>query len=201
MFNAGFFEIAVIGVVALIVLGPERLPKVARTVGIMLGRLQRYVDNVKSDINREIQLDELKRLQEQLANQAREMESSMKTSMSQVETNVSKEVKAIENSLNDTVAALTGHASSTAEPGAVNAANSVEVAETAASGTVGVVAAAVVSSPEAATAQTDNVPASVEEELYYPVVSPAADCLAGVNAPPSAPPAAATNAAQQKTGS
>ena len=61
MFDIGFTELIVIGVVALIVIGPERLPKVARTAGHLYGRLQRYVSSVKSDISQEIQLDELRR--------------------------------------------------------------------------------------------------------------------------------------------
>jgi sec-independent protein translocase protein TatB len=61
LFDIGFSELLVIGVVALIVIGPERLPKVARTAGHLYGRLQRYVSTVKSDISREIQLDEIKR--------------------------------------------------------------------------------------------------------------------------------------------
>ncbi|MDA8128498.1 MAG: Sec-independent protein translocase protein TatB [Betaproteobacteria bacterium] len=61
MFDIGFSELVVIGVVALIVIGPERLPKVARTAGLLYGRLQRYVSSVKSDISREIQLDEIRR--------------------------------------------------------------------------------------------------------------------------------------------
>lgn len=61
MFDIGFSEIVVIGVVALVVIGPERLPKVARTVGLLVGRMQRYVATVKADISQEIQLDELKR--------------------------------------------------------------------------------------------------------------------------------------------
>src|SRR5262249_15870907 len=56
MFDIGFSELLVIGVVALIVIGPERLPRVARTVGVLAGRLQRYVADVKADINREIEL-------------------------------------------------------------------------------------------------------------------------------------------------
>ena len=59
---------------ALIVIGPERLPKVARTVGHLLGRLQRYVGDVKSDISREMQLEDLKKLQQQVADQAKSME-------------------------------------------------------------------------------------------------------------------------------
>lgn len=61
MFDIGFTELIVIGVVALIVIGPERLPKVARTAGHLYGRLQRYVSTVRSDISREIQLDEMRR--------------------------------------------------------------------------------------------------------------------------------------------
>jgi sec-independent protein translocase protein TatB len=61
MFDIGFTELLVIGVVALIVIGPERLPKVARTAGHLYGRLQRYLSTVKTDISREIQLDEIKR--------------------------------------------------------------------------------------------------------------------------------------------
>ena len=57
MFDIGFSELMVIGVVALLVIGPEKLPKVARTLGHLLGRAQRYVNDVKSGINREIQLE------------------------------------------------------------------------------------------------------------------------------------------------
>ena len=63
MFDIGFSEIMVIAVVALIVLGPEKLPKTARTLGHLFGRLQRYVADVKADINRELALEDLKKLQ------------------------------------------------------------------------------------------------------------------------------------------
>lgn len=78
MFDVGFSELIVIGIVALIVIGPERLPKVARTVGHLLGRAQRYVNDVKADINREMQLDELKKLQSQVAESARSLEDSVR---------------------------------------------------------------------------------------------------------------------------
>ena len=78
MFDIGFSELVVIGIVALLIIGPKRLPKVARTVGLLLGRAQRYVSDVKSDINREMQLDELKKLQSQVVESAREMESSVR---------------------------------------------------------------------------------------------------------------------------
>jgi sec-independent protein translocase protein TatB len=79
MFDIGFSELIVIGVVALIVIGPERLPAVARTLGHLLGRAQRYVNDVKSDISREVQLDELKKLQSQVTDSARELESSVRS--------------------------------------------------------------------------------------------------------------------------
>lgn len=78
MFDIGFSELMVIGIVALLVIGPERLPKVARTLGHLLGRAQRYVNDVKSDINREMQLDELKKLQAQVADSARSFEDSVR---------------------------------------------------------------------------------------------------------------------------
>jgi len=78
MFDIGFSELVVIAIVALVVIGPERLPKVARTIGLLLGRAQRYVNDVKSDINREMQLDELKKLQSQVTDSAREFETSMR---------------------------------------------------------------------------------------------------------------------------
>ena len=85
MFDVGFTELLVIALVALIVIGPERLPKVARTVGVLLGRLQRYVSDVKSDINREMQLEELKTIQDQVSSQARELQNSLTSEMRTVE--------------------------------------------------------------------------------------------------------------------
>jgi sec-independent protein translocase protein TatB len=61
MFDIGFLELAVIAVVGLIVIGPERLPEVARTVGTWVGRFRRFVSNVKSDINRELRQEELRK--------------------------------------------------------------------------------------------------------------------------------------------
>ena len=78
MFDIGFSELMVIGIVALLVIGPEKLPKVARTLGHLLGRAQRYVNDVKSDINREIQLDELKKLQSEVTESARSLEDSVR---------------------------------------------------------------------------------------------------------------------------
>lgn len=71
MFDVGFSELMVIAVVALIVIGPERLPKVARTVGHLFGRLQRYVNDVKADIQREMELDELRKFKSTVEDAAR----------------------------------------------------------------------------------------------------------------------------------
>ncbi len=64
MFDIGFWELALIGVVALLVVGPDRLPALARTVGLWVGRIRRYATTVRDDIEREIQADELKKLLE-----------------------------------------------------------------------------------------------------------------------------------------
>ena len=67
MFDIGFLELTVIAVVALIVIGPERLPEVARTVGAWVGRFRRFVSNVKSDIDRELRQEELRKALERNA--------------------------------------------------------------------------------------------------------------------------------------
>jgi len=85
MFDIGFSEIVVIAVVALIVIGPERLPKAARTLGHLFGRLQRYVNDVKADINREMELDELRKLQQQVQSAARDIESSVSSAARDIE--------------------------------------------------------------------------------------------------------------------
>ena len=95
MFDIGFSEFLVIGVVALIVIGPERLPKVARTVGHLLGRAQRYVNDVKSDINREMQLDELKKLQAQMTESARQLETSVRSEYESARNAVEEPVQAV----------------------------------------------------------------------------------------------------------
>ena len=77
MFDFSFGELAVIGTVALVVLGPERLPKVARTVGEWVGKAQRYVSQVKSDIKREMELAELTKLQEEARQAAQSVQSSL----------------------------------------------------------------------------------------------------------------------------
>src|SRR5690554_6611811 len=78
MFDVSFTELMLIGVVALVVIGPERLPKVARTVGHLLGRAQRYVNDVKSDIQREVELEDLRKMKEEMETAAQSIHSSFR---------------------------------------------------------------------------------------------------------------------------
>src|SRR4029077_8038593 len=111
VFDIAFSEILVIAVVALVVIGPERLPKVARTLGHMFGRLQRYVNEVKADINREMELDELRKLQSEVQSAARDLESSMTNAAREVETGV----RSIETQLNEAANPPTTAPSASAE--------------------------------------------------------------------------------------
>jgi sec-independent protein translocase protein TatB len=88
MFDIGFSELLVIGVVALIVIGPERLPKVARTVGHLYGRLQRYVSNVKNDISQEMELEDLRKVGEDFRQSVESVQHEVQTSVSELETRV-----------------------------------------------------------------------------------------------------------------
>lgn len=93
MFDIGFTELLVIGVVALIVIGPERLPRVARTVGHLAGRLQRYVSDVKADINREIELDELRKMRDSMQQAASNFETSVHTELDKTATDLNQAVE------------------------------------------------------------------------------------------------------------
>lgn len=85
MFDIGFSELLVIAVVALIVIGPERLPGVARTLGHLFGRMQRYVNDVKADISREMELEELKKMQSSMEDAARSMRDSVEREVAATE--------------------------------------------------------------------------------------------------------------------
>ncbi len=82
MFDIGFSELLVIGLVALIVIGPERLPRVARTLGHLAGRLQRYVADVKADINREVELEELRKMRDSVQQAASGIENAVQGELS-----------------------------------------------------------------------------------------------------------------------
>src|SRR3546814_4955685 len=77
MFDVSFSELLLIGVIALIVIGPERLPGVARTIGHLVGRAQRYVNDVKSDIQREVDLGEINNLKDQMSDAANSVKASL----------------------------------------------------------------------------------------------------------------------------
>ncbi len=85
MFDIGFSEMLIIAVVALVVLGPERLPRVARQAGQWMGKLRRYVDDVKTDINKQMELDELRRLQTEVQQAASSLESSVRSAVSETQ--------------------------------------------------------------------------------------------------------------------
>lgn len=85
MIDLGLSKMALIGAVALIVIGPEKLPRVARTVGTLLGKAQRYVNDVKAEVNRSMELDELKKMKETVESAARDVESSVSTATSDFE--------------------------------------------------------------------------------------------------------------------
>ncbi|CAH2786882.1 MAG: Twin-arginine translocation protein TatB [uncultured Caballeronia sp.] len=113
MLDLGLTKMAVIGVVALVVLGPERLPGVARTAGALFGRAQRYINDVKSEVAREMELDELKK-----------MRTEFETAASNVQSSIHDTLRRHESELNDawnqgtSVAPSAGGASESADAAA-----------------------------------------------------------------------------------
>jgi sec-independent protein translocase protein TatB len=116
MFELSFGKMMIIAVVALIVLGPEKLPKVARTIGHLLGRARTYANTVKQDIDREMQMDELRKLQQQ----AQEAARSFETAVSDAGRSVEQEASSMQNSMNASLAqaesAALGNAAATTPP-------------------------------------------------------------------------------------
>jgi sec-independent protein translocase protein TatB len=102
MFDIGFSELLLISVVALIVIGPERLPKVARTLGHLFGRMQRYVNDVKADISREIELDELRKMQSSMEDAARSFQNSVSKEVSETESEFNRLAQASQPALERT---------------------------------------------------------------------------------------------------
>jgi sec-independent protein translocase protein TatB len=96
MFDIAFSELLIIAVVALIVIGPDRLPKVARTLGHLFGRMQRYVNDVKADISREMELEELKRMQASMEDTARTMRDSVERGIAETGSELNKVAQAAE---------------------------------------------------------------------------------------------------------
>ena len=113
MFDIGFSELVVIAVVALIVIGPERLPKAARTMGHLFGRLQRYVNEVKSDISREMELDELRKLQKEVQSAAQDLKSSVENAAQDAQAGIKSVEQQLQANAVDTTAADTTTADTT----------------------------------------------------------------------------------------
>jgi sec-independent protein translocase protein TatB len=99
MIDLGLSKLALIGVVALVVIGPERLPKVARMAGTLFGRAQRYINDVKQEVSREIELDELRKMHKDVQEAASSFEKDVAQQFSQVESEVHS---ALSNPLLDT---------------------------------------------------------------------------------------------------
>src|ERR1044072_2266166 len=93
MFDIGFSELLVIGVVALIVIGPQKLPRVARTAGHLLGRLQRYGAEGQADINRESELEELPKMRDSMQNAASDMQASVDAELSKTADELNKAIE------------------------------------------------------------------------------------------------------------
>lgn len=85
MIDLGISKLALIGAVALVVIGPDKLPRVARTLGALLGKAQRYVADVKAEVNRTMELDELRKMKDHVETAAREVEQSVQTSAADFE--------------------------------------------------------------------------------------------------------------------
>ena len=112
MFDVGFSELIVIGVVALVVIGPERLPRVARTAGVLMGRLQRYVSQVKADINREMEMAELGKVKQEFESAARSFQSEVETKAADVE----REIRDAQAEIDRDLAATAAGTTALAEP-------------------------------------------------------------------------------------
>lgn len=102
MIDLGISKLALIGVVALVVIGPEKLPRVARTVGALLGKAQRYVADVKAEVNRSMELEELKKMKESVESAARNVESSIHDTTADFEKTWSEATAGLEGSAGDT---------------------------------------------------------------------------------------------------
>jgi sec-independent protein translocase protein TatB len=112
MIDFGFDKIALIGAVALIVIGPEKLPRVARTVGHLIGKAQRYVADVKAEVNRSIELEELQKMKKQFETAASDVEQTVRNEVNQASS-------AFESNWKDATAGLTdttGYYDPLAEP-------------------------------------------------------------------------------------
>ncbi len=103
MLDIGVTKLAIIGGIALVVIGPERLPSVARTIGTMLGRAQRYVADVKAEVSRSMELDELKKMKDTVEAAARDVEHTVQTSADDFEKSWSQTTEALDHSNSNSI--------------------------------------------------------------------------------------------------
>ena len=132
MFDIGFSELMVIAVVALVVIGPERLPRVARTAGHLLGRLQRYVNDVKADINREMELEELRKFKDEFEQTAQSAQSQFNSEINKTEemlNSIKADLIPNEEPVSQVLPAETGPGLESAQIGESPASNSIAASE------------------------------------------------------------------------
>ena len=116
MIDLGLEKMMVIGAVALIVIGPEKLPRVARTVGALIGKAQRYVADVKAEVNRSIELEELKKMKQEVESAARDVESSIHTGVRDIQNELNQAQQGITSALDGSTPALPDAAAPTVYP-------------------------------------------------------------------------------------
>ena len=97
MIDFGFDKLALIGAVALIVIGPEKLPRVARTVGMLLGKAQRYVADVKAEVNRSIELEELQKMKTQFETAARDVHDTVSREVRNTRASIEDRVRGVDS--------------------------------------------------------------------------------------------------------
>ena len=108
MIDLGISKLAMIGAVALIVIGPEKLPRVARTIGTLIGKAQRYVSDVKSEVNRSMELDELKKMKETVESAAKDVGQSIKSGANDFEKSWAEATQAASPGIDDYQSSLSG---------------------------------------------------------------------------------------------
>lgn len=172
MFDIAFSELLIVGIVALVVIGPERLPKVARTAGQWLGRLNRYVSQVKQDIDRDIKLEELRKMQQEMKDTAQKYEIMAGETKRELETAVEQETGQISRVM---------QAMSATDGGlAMQEWDKVKAEEAAAASAA---ASGVESAAEPALLATDTPAVDVNEVVMAESAAPQADVTSGQHAP------------------
>jgi len=122
MFDISFTELMIVGVVALVVIGPQKLPKVARTIGHLVGKAQRYVNDVKSDIQREVDLDEFRKMKDHVEQAAQSVQSSLQetqSSLSKPFESIEQDTMSAFNSIGANDTEVTGDTSTMLPPSSV----------------------------------------------------------------------------------